>query len=164
MRFVPVIRGDEHVVVVSGKIEAGVSADLRNVTQFASTPKLVFDMAAVGSINSPGAVEWSKGLAFLLDAYEITLVNCTVAFVDYCNFFPSMIGTDHPMRMASMRSFAVPYYCVDCNHQMASVVETEAIRGAGGQIPQHQCVKCARMLDSEVLAEDYLVFLTRRTD
>jgi ABC-type transporter Mla MlaB component len=120
-------------------------AELKGITRL--------DLEGISRINSCGVREW---IYFVRDAekagYKLTLVHCSVAFVQQLNMISNFAGK------ATIESVMAPFACASCKAEAAFEVDlTEdpfaQVRGA------RICPACEGTMEFDDLEESYFSFL-----
>jgi hypothetical protein len=114
--------------------------------------KVVFDLAGIQRINSPGVREWIN-FVNALDKRAATYSHerCSVPFVNQLNMISNFRGK------GDVKSIFAPYFCTDCSREEARLIE--AGPNAGEQLRATlTCPHCGGSMEFDDLPDAYLAF------
>lgn len=129
---------DEHAELddIFGKIDSNV----------------VFDLAEVNRINSPGVLRWIRAMQAFTSQHQAAVerVSYPMAVQAMClrNMFPNV----------EVRSCLAPYFCAACGTSHQVPVTAGEVEKTGGAPPSRKCPECDSPLDFDEL-DAYFAFL-----
>lgn len=147
-------------VEAQGDIVAGVGRDLEALAGKIEDKRVILDLGRVRTMNSVGCGEWSRAIKPLASAFLIEFSHCPIAFVDYCNMIPSMLGAQGLGGSVLIKSFYAPYACRDCREEFKMLIELTDVQKSK-KLALQPCPRCQEPVKPEVESEDYLAFLDR---
>ena len=139
------------LVFVSGAITE--EADFRPLTTLADVGVLRLDLGDVEQINSCGTREWIHFVTRLTrSGRPFELVRCSPAIVRQLNMISNFRGG------GSVRSVLLPYFCADCGHQDAVLLDLPPPAAADAIPDLRPCPICGATAEFDDLPDSYLSF------
>lgn len=127
----------------------------------------IFDFRKMSYLNSIGIAKWVTWINDLIKSIpktKITFENCPQIFVNQINTIKDFLPDS-----ASVESFAVPYYCEDCNlstmvtyHLGKEYIISEEL-GLRFYHPDVDCKKCEQPMELDVVEAKYFAFLKKNS-
>lgn len=113
-----------------------------------------FDLSDLRRINSSGAHAWVEFIGDLPEISELSLSQCSPAFVEQLNMIVNFAGD------AVIRSVYARYSCGRCDNEIEQLLDlrTHLADGPGG-VPTFPCPTCKRSMRCSELPERYFAFL-----
>ena len=138
------------------RLEGVIDEDARlsPVGPAAGSRALVVNAAGIARINSVGVRDWVDWLEPLSEELPVYLVECSPAVIFHANFVSNFLGKAH------LVSFYAPYYCTDCDHEAALLVDARAmVKGNNFGAPSCACNQCTAPMEFDDADESYFSFL-----
>lgn len=144
--------GDTSIVKLTGFIDE--HNRLKQLTEEITATTAMIDLSGVERINSSGVRDWVNWIAALeANGTKPVLVRCSPAIVAQINLVKNFTGN------GAVKSFLVPYRCVECDEEKTIVVETSEMTSPDASPPSCNCIVCGRPMDVDEMPESYFAFL-----
>ncbi len=147
-------------VSVDGDIVAGVGKNLADLAGKLKDKRIILNLANLRAINSIGCREWATAIKDLASRHLVEMVECPVAFIDSCNLIPTMLGVRGAGSSVLVETFEAPYACTACQKSFRAMLHLKDVMNTK-ELPDLGCPHCGGRGQSELMGEDYLVFLDR---
>jgi hypothetical protein len=110
------------------------------------------DLSEVERINSDGVLVWMAFLRALPAGVQLTLVRCSVAFVEQLNL---MVGLS---RGQQVRSVLAPYLCEACGAVREDELPVSTLLSEKALPAPAPCARCGGRMELDALPEVYFSF------
>ncbi len=145
-------------IVLSGTINEDSGLELQNLGRLIaerSRPSLVFDFAAVHSINSLGVRAWIQFLRQIEGSgVPVFFEACSPEVVMQFNIIPNFLGH------AVVLSFYANYVCEACGMMTKPLIQRSDLTHS--VIPSRPaCPACSALMESRQIEEEYFGFLRK---
>jgi hypothetical protein len=125
----------------------------------AAPEPLKLNFGAVRTINSYG----TRKLLGFVRSWRPRLVefhDCPSIFVDTLNIVRDLLGSPRDPKI--VKSFAVPFYCADCEYYFDVMVKAGAVNIEADDLglPPRPCPRCQGPTEVDVDPEEHLSFLS----
>lgn len=140
---------------LAGRIDEYASFD--SLARAAAPLKL--NLAKVTAINSIGTRRF-LGFALGWAPRKFEFYECPPDFIANLNVIPQMLGT--PPDETQVKTFYVPYACESCRNTANVLYATKDLRFDKDKeviLPVERCLKCSEVMDLDVTAGTFFLFL-----
>ena len=142
IKLAGIIDEDNHLVELADKVGTG---------------RALIDLGEIDRINSCGTRDWVNWIAQLESrGVQPVLVACSPAIVAQLNLVKNFGGG------AIVKSFYVPYHCLECDQEKVSLVEVADFGPPPHVPPICRCDECDSVMDFDDMPDAYFSFLTAK--
>jgi hypothetical protein len=114
-----------------------------------------FNLGELRRINSSGAHAWVEFIGDLPGVTELTLNQCSPAFVEQLNMIVNFAGD------AVVRSVYARYACGRCDSEIEQLLDMRTHLSDGTEeVPRFPCPTCKRTMRCSELPERYFAFMS----